>query len=530
MAIRVLVSDPLEKQGVEILEAEKEIKVDVKIKLPPEELKKIIKDYDAIVVRSETKVTKDIIQSAPKLKVIGRAGIGLDNVDVKVASQSGVIVMNSPTGNTISTAEHAFSLLLSLSRNIPQADASLKNGKWDRKKFTGVEVYGKTLGIIGLGRIGTEVAKRALSFKMKVMAYDPFLSKERAEELGVESVDLQALFKNADYITVHTPLTDETRNLINKDTIKFLKKSVRIINCARGGIVNENDICDAIQAGLVAGAAFDVYEKEPLSPDSKLTKSDRIITTPHLGASTEEAQINVAIDIANSVRDALLDRGIRNAVNVPSVDAEVLKVMKPYLDLAEKIGLIHAQLAAGAIKKVKITYVGEQLTCQDLTAVTLSMIKGLLSHALEEKVNFVNAMVIAKERGITIVERKTEKMEDFVTLIYVSVETDKGENIIMGTLFTKTEPRIVKINDFYVEAIPKGNMLVIHNDDAPGIIGHIGTLLGDAGINIAGMTFGRVKRGGEAITVLNVDQNIPKEIMEKIGKAKHIKDAKQIKL
>jgi len=529
MTMRVLVSDPLEKQGIEILEKEKDIKVDVKIKLPPEELKKILKDYDALIVRSETKVTKDILQSASKLKVIGRAGIGLDNIDVKEASQKGIIVMNSPTGNTISTAEHAFSLLLSMSRNIPQADASLKAGKWERKKFTGVEIYGKVLGIVGLGRIGTEVARRALSFKMSVIAYDPFLSKERAKELGVESVDIQTLLKNADYITVHTPLTDETRNIINADTIKLMKPTARVINCARGGIINENALYEAIETGRLAGAAFDVYEKEP-PLDSKLLKSDKIVTTPHLGASTEEAQINVAIDIANSIRDALLDKGIRNAVNVPSVDAEVMKVLKPYLDLAEKIGLMHAQLADGYIKKVKITYVGEQLTSQDLTGVTLSMIKGLLSYALEEKVNFVNAMVIAKERGITVVERKTEKLEDFVSLIYVTVETDKGNSTIMGTLFTKTEPRIVKINDFYVEAMPKGNMLVIYNEDAPGIVGHIGTMLGDAKINIAGMTFGREKRGGDAITVLNVDQDVPKDILEKIKKAKQIKEVKQIKL
>lgn len=529
MSIKILVSDPLAKQGIEILEREKSFKVDVKTKIPPEELKKIIGEYDGLIVRSETKVTKDIIKHADKLKVIGRAGTGLDNVDAKEASKKGIIVMNAPTGNTISTAEHTFSMLLSLSRNIPQADASLKSGKWERKNFMGVEIYGKTLGIIGFGRIGGEVAKRAASFNMKVLTFDPFLSKEKAEELGVESVDLSAIWEKADYITVHTPLTDETRNIINKDTIGKMKQGVRIINCARGGIVNEKDLVEAIEGGKVGGAALDVYEQEPLPADSKLLKNPKIVTTPHLGASTEEAQVNVSIDIAESVKDALLNRGIRNAVNVPSVDPEVLKTMKPYLDLAEKMGLMQAQLIDGYIKNVKITYIGE-LVNQNLTAITLSIMKGLLTPVLEEKVNYVNAMVIAKERGITVIERKTEEASDFTHLISLSVETNTAKTNILGTLFTKTEPRVVKINNFYVEALPKGHMLVIYNEDAPGIVGHIGTLLGDAGINIAGMTFGREKQGGKAITLLNVDSEVPEKVLAKIKKAKHIQGVKYIKL
>lgn len=495
MAIRILVSDSLAKQGVEILENEKSFKVDVKTKLSPEELKKIIGQYDALVVRSQTKVTKDILKHAKRLKVVGRAGIGLDNVDIAEASKKGVIVMNSPTGNTVSTAEHAFSLLLSLSRNIPQANASLKGKKWERKRFMGVEVYGKVLGIIGLGRIGSEVARRAQSFNMNVLAYDPFLSEDKAKEMGVESVGLKDLFKRADYITIHTPLTQNTRDMINKGSIALMKPSARIINCARGGIVNEKDLFEAVESGRIAGAAFDVYEKEP-PLESKLLASERIITTPHLGASTEEAQINVAIDIAQSVRSVLLNQGIRNAVNVPSVDPEVLKRMKPYLELAEKIGLMQAQMIEGYVKTVRITYKGE-IVNQNLDAMSLSIIKGLLSPALEEKVNNVNAMVIARERGISIIERKTEEVEDFTHLIHVAVETNKTKNTIMGTLFTRTEPRIVKINDYYVEAIPKGHMIVIDNKDMPGIVGHIGTLLGNAKINIAGMTFGREKRGGQ---------------------------------
>jgi len=528
MGIRILICDPLAKEGVELLEREKSFKVDVKTKLPPEDLKKIICQYEALVIRSQTKVTKDVIKHAKNLKVIGRAGIGLDNVDIAQASKEGIIVVNSPTGNTVSTAEHAFSLLLSMSRNIPQADASLKNKKWERKKFMGVEVYGKTLGIIGLGRIGSEVAKRALSFSMKVLAYDPFLSHEKAEALGVESVNIDKLFRVSDYLTIHTPLTADTKNLINKSTLSKMKKTVRIINCARGGIVNEKDIADAVKNGTVAGAAFDVFENEPPF-ESKLMTSEKIITTPHLGASTEEAQVNVAIDIAKSLTDILLNKGIRNAVNVPSVDAEVLKSMRPYLDLAEKIGLMHGQIADGFIKSVILTYKGD-ITNLNLNALTLSVIKGLLSPILEEKINNVNAMVIARERGINIIERKTDEVEDFAHLIHVKVETNKSKNTIMGTLFTNSEPRIVKLNNFYVEAVPKGNMLIISNRDVPGIVGLIGTLLGKAKINIAGMTFGREKKGGKAITLLNVDCEVPGPVLQKIKKAKNIYGVKQLTL
>jgi len=526
MTVRILVSDPLSQQGIDVLEKEKNLSVDVKTKLSPEELKKIIKKYDGLIVRSQTKVTKDIIKHADNLKAIGRAGIGLDNIDVKEASKKGIIVMNSPMGNTISTAEHAFSLLLSLARNIPQADASLKSNKWERKRFMGTEVYGKVLGIIGLGRIGTEVAKRAISFSMKVFAYDPFLSKERAKSLGIELVDLVKLYKNADFISIHTPLTEETRHIIDKEAIAKMKKGVRIINCARGGIVDEKALLAAIESGKVYGAALDVYEKEPPIGEDIL-KCAKIIATPHLGASTEEAQLNVAVDIAKSMKDALLNKCIRNAVNVPSVDPEVLKTLKPYLDLIEKIGLMQAQLMEGYLKTVKVTYVGE-IVNQNLDAVTISLIKGLLSPVLEEKVNYVNAMVIARERGIKVIERKRESIEDFANLICVEVETNKMKNLIMGTLFTNTDARIIKINKFYVEIVPKGHLLVISNKDVPGIVGHIGMLLGDSKINIAAMTFGREKQGGNAITVLNVDSEVPEKILKKIKKAKHIYGVKYL--
>lgn len=452
MPFKVLISDSLSKEAVDILEKEKDFKVDVLTKLTPEELKKAIKDYDALLVRSATKVTKDLIGAAAKLKIIGRAGVGLDNVDIDAASKKGIIVVNTPGGNTISTAEHTFSMMLALSRNIPQADLSMRKGEWERKKFMGVELYGKVLGIVGLGRIGTEVAKRAASFEMRVLAYDPYLSVDKAKDLGIELVDLKTIYKEADYITVHTPLTDETRHMISGREFGLMKKGVRVLNCARGGIIDEEALVKAVESGKVAGAAFDVYEDEP-PKDSKLLKLENVVLTPHLGASTEEAQTNVAVDVANTVRDALLNRGVRNAVNMPYVDPEIYKVIEPYLKLAENIGSIHAQLAEGHIKRVKIRYVGEIIK-YDLSPFTVSIMKGMLTPILQETVNFVNSLVIAKERGINIIETKTAEVQDFASLIYVEVETDKSKSSLTGTLFTKVDPRIVKIDEFYVDSKP----------------------------------------------------------------------------
>ena len=528
MAIRILISDSLSKEAVEILEKEKEFKVDVNTKLTPEELKKAIVNYEALVVRSGTKVTKDIIAAADKLKIIGRAGVGLDNVDVDAASKKGIIVVNTPGGNTMSTAEHTFSMMLSLSRNIAQADASMRRGEWERKKFMGVELYGKTLGIVGLGRIGTEVAKRALSFEMRVMAFDPYLSADKSKELGIESVDLKTLLKESDYITVHTPLTDDTKHMISSKEFDIMKKGVRVVNCARGGIIDEEALVKAIESGKVAGAAFDVYEEEP-PKNSKLLKSDKVVLTPHLGASTEEAQVNVAIDVANTVRDVLLNRGIKNAVNMPSVDPEMYKIIEPYLKLAENIGAMQAQLVEGHIKRVKVNYVGDIIK-YDLSVFTVSLIKGMLTPILQETVNFVNALVIAKERGIHIIETKTAEVQDFASLISVDVETDKGKKSLTGTLFTKVDPRIVKIDEFYVDSVPEGYMLVTSNKDVPGIIGQIGTILGNHKINIAGMSFGRDEKGGRAVSILNIDSDVPKNVLDEIRKAKNINEVKLVKL
>ena len=527
MAIKILISDPLSQEGLKILQNERSFKVDVKPKLPPAELKKIIKDYDAILIRSGTKLTKDIIE-ASELKVIGRAGVGLDNVDLDAATKKGIVVVNAPAGNTISTAEHAMSLIMALSRNIAQANKSLKSGQWDRKKFMGVELYGKTLGVIGLGRIGQAVAARALSFNMTILAYDPYLPVEKAKKLKVELVDMDELLKNSDYITVHTPITDKTKHLLGEKEFKAMKYGVRIINAARGGILDEKALLKALESGKVAGAALDVFEKEPPA-GNPLLNLENVIVTPHLGASTEEAQVNVSIDIAETVRDMLLDKGIRNAINLPSIAPEELKSVRPYINLAEKIGLMHAQLIKGHIKQVDVRYIGDIADIK-VEPITAALVKGILTPILQETVNYVNAPFIAKDRGMKIVESKAGEVEDFASLIWVRVKSDKATNAISGTLFLKSDPRIVKVNDFYVEAVPEGCMLVIHNKDVPGIIGQIGTLLGKNKINIAGMSFGRMKAGATAITVLNVDCEVPKAILDEIGKAKNIIDVTMIKL
>ncbi|MDD5115798.1 MAG: phosphoglycerate dehydrogenase [Candidatus Omnitrophica bacterium] len=526
--IKVLVSDALSDEGLKIFRESKELTVDVKTDLKPDALKEIIKDYDALVVRSATKVTGEVIQAAKKLKVIGRAGVGLDNVDLEAATQKGIIVMNTPAGNTISTAEHTFSMVLALSRNIPQANSSTKKGEWKRSKFMGVELYGKTLGIVGFGRIGSEVAKRALSFGMKVLAYDPFLSAEVAESVGVEVAELKNVLESADYITVHTPLTDETRHMISEKEFALMKKGVRIINCARGGIIDEAALVKAIKEQKVAGAAMDVFEKEPLSAESEFLKLDNVVTTPHLGASTEEAQINVAIEVAEIVRDALLGRGIRNAANYPCLEAEVSKILAPYINLGEKIGMFCAQLVEGRFQEVVISYSGE-ITKYNLSPVTMALAKGILEPILKETVNFVNAVSLLKERGIKLRESKSAQEGEFVNLIQLEIKTDKEEKKVFGTLSSNKQPRVVKIDDYYLELYPIGEMVFIRNWDKPGLIGSLGTLMGKSGINIAAMTFGRDKQGGKAISVLNVDSQVGTEIQDKIRQLENILTVKVIR-
>jgi len=523
---KVLVSDPLSEKGLKILEKEKNIKVDVRVKQPADVLKKIIKDYDALIIRSETKATADLIACADKLKVIGRAGVGLDNVDVAAATKKGIIVMNTPGGNTISTAEHAMSLILSLSRNIAPADASMKKGQWERKRFMGVELYGKSLGIVGLGRIGSEVAKRALSFGMRILAYDPFLTPGKASDSDIELVTLNRIFSEADYITVHTPLTSETRHLIGEKEIDMMKKGIRLINCARGGIIDEKAVLKGIESGKVAGAAFDVYEEEP-PKDNPIVMSDKVIATPHLGASTTEAQDNVALEVAQQVVDALLDRGIRNAINIPYIELKAWKVLRPYMVLAEKMGMMQAQLAEGPIREVSLEYAGD-VAKHDITAITTAFVKGLLAPAVGEMVNNVNAIAIAKERNIKVTESKTSQVEEFAHLITATIKAKSKPLSISGALFANNQPRIVKIDNYYVDALPEGNMILISNKDVPGIVGQLGTLLGKNKINIAGMTFGRQKLGGKAISLCNVDSKVPDKLIKELKRSKNIFDAKSM--
>ncbi|MFA5362292.1 MAG: phosphoglycerate dehydrogenase [Candidatus Omnitrophota bacterium] len=527
--VKILVSDPLSDEGLKILKTVSDFQVDVRTDLKPDDLKTAIAEYDALIVRSATKVTKEVIAAAKKLRVVGRAGVGLDNVDLEAATQKGIIVMNTPAGNTISTAEHTMSMILSLSRNIPQANASMKKGEWKRSKFMGVELYGKTLGIVGLGRIGKEVAKHAFSFGMRVLAFDPFLSREVAESLGIEVVEVPELLENADYITVHTPLTEETRHFISTKEFARMKKGVRVVNCARGGIIDEAALVEAVKEGKVAGAAIDVFEKEPPDPANELIKMDNVILTPHLGASTEEAQVNVAIEVAEIVRDALLGRGIRNAANYPSVEGEVFKVLEPYIRLSENLGRFTSQLVEGRFENVDIVYSGE-ITKYDLTPLTMALTKGMLEPILKETVNFVNSKSLAKERGIGIRESKSSKEDEFVTLVKLQVKTDKGTRQVCGTLSANKQPRIVKIDDYYVESTPAGEMVVIRNLDKPGIIGNLGSLFGKHDINIASMTFGRKSLGGEAVSILNVDSVVSSELLEKIKKLENILSAKVIRL
>jgi len=513
--MKVLVSDKLAEEGVEILRREKDIEVDVKTGLSTEQLKEIIGEYDAIIVRSATKLTAEVISAAERLKVICRAGVGVDNVDVRAASRKGIIVMNTPGGNTTSTAEHTMGLLMALVRNIPQAVSSMKTGKWDRKKFTGTQLAGKTLGIIGLGRVGVEVARRARAFDMKVIAYDPYIGQKTRAAEGVTMVqELGELLREADIITIHTPLTPETKRIIGKQEFEMMKKGARLINCARGGIVDEEALYEAVKSGKLSGAALDVYEKEP-PEELKLARLENVVVTPHLGASTDEAQVAVAVDAAHQVVDALHGREVRFTVNFPSLDERVQKELAPYARLAEKMGLLQMQLSSGRPKKLSLHYSGE-IARKEFHWVTIFYTIGLLRPVLGEHLNMVNAPVLAEERGIEIEQIESSQVENFSTAITATLETDAGKHLLIGTVFDREFPRIVRLEDFEVEIIPEGDMLVLFEKDRPGLIADVGRVLGDVGINIGRMTFGRKSVGGEAITVLNLDQPPEREVLERI--------------
>jgi D-3-phosphoglycerate dehydrogenase len=526
---KVLVSDPISPTGVEALAAGGLLDVTFQPGLPHEELLKIIPDYSALVVRSQTQVGADVIAAAKNLKAIGRAGVGVDNVDVEAATQRGIVVMNTPGGNTVSTAEHAFSLLVSIARKIPQADASVKAGKWDRKSFQGVELNGKTLAVLGMGRIGTEVAKRALAFGMRVLAYDPYLSESRAKALQVELVeDLEAALPLADFVTMHMPLTDETRHMLDARRLALLKPGSRVVNCARGGLIDEQALAEALATGQVAGAAIDVFEQEPPDQAHPLRQAPNVVFTPHLGASTAEAQESVGIEIAQAIRAALLEGTVNNAVNAPSVDAKTLAVLGPYLRLGESLGRFVSQIAPKRCGTLRVTYSGK-VRDLDTTPITRSILKGFLAHISGEEVNEINAPGLAQNLGLQVVESRVSDSGEFTDLIQVAA-ADSGPGASASGTFFGQKPRVVVINGRHIEAQPSGILLLLENKDRPGIVGHIGTLLGKHHVNIASMSLGRDIAGGTALTVLNLDSAPGEKVMKELLGDPDIVSARILKL
>lgn len=523
---KVLISDKLSNRAVEIFK-ESGVDVDVKVGMKPEELLACIGDYDGLAIRSATKVTAEVLKAAKKLKVVGRAGIGVDNVDTKAATAAGVIVMNTPFGNSVTTAEHAISMMMALARDIPQANASTHAGKWEKNRFMGVELTAKTLGLIGCGNIGSIVADRAQGLKMRVIAYDPFLSAEKAETMNVEKIEkLDDLLKRADFITLHTPLNESTRGIISAEAMKKMKKGVRIVNCARGGLIDEPALKAAIESGHVAGAALDVFEEEPAKTNI-LFGMEQVICTPHLGASTTEAQENVALQVAEQMSDYLVNGTVTNALNMPSVSAEDASRLKPYIELAAQLGGFAGQLTESGLKSVKLEYEGAvaKLNTKPLTAVAL---QGLLA-PLVEGVNMVNAPVIAQERQVDITESKHDRPGNYQTLLRLTVETDKGTRTVAGTLFGGHHPRLVEVNGISLEATLAPRMLYVNNDDKPGFIGALGTSLGESKVNIANFHLGRVAEGKDAIALVEVDQNVDAKLLEKIAKLPQVKQAKILK-
>jgi len=525
--MKVLASDKIAEVGLKMLR-DAGFEADMKTGLPEDELIKIIPEYDALIVRSDTKVTPKIIEAGKNLKIIGRAGVGVDNVDLPTASKNGVIVVNSPEGNTVAAAEHTWAMLLSMARSIPQAHLKLKGGVWDKKAFKGVEVLNKTLGVIGLGKIGRRVASYALGMGMNVLGYDPFVTEDYAKSLGVKLADIDTIFRQADFLTFHVPKTKETVNLVNAESIAKMKKGVRIVNVARGGIIDEKALYDALKSGQVAAAALDVFEKEPCE-NSPLFELDNIVITPHLGASTIEAQVNVAIDVVEQIIEVLKGGAARSAVNIPSMKPELIAPVRPYMSIAEKLGKFASQIVKGAVTKVSVEYSGEvaEFNVAPLTTVVL---KGLLEPIMDVKVNFVNAPLIAKERGIDIAEVKNKEAKDFASLISVKIKSEKGEREVGGTIFEKLGDRLVSIDGFRIDAVPLGYLLIINNIDKPGMIGKVGTFLGQKKINIASMDVGRIKVGEAAVMVLNIDSDVPDELLSELTKIEGISAATVVRV
>ena len=520
--VKVLISDKMSPRAAEVFKA-RGVDVDEKPGMSKDELIACVGQYDGLAIRSATKITADVIAAAENLKVIGRAGIGVDNVDIPAATARGIAVMNTPFGNSITTAEHAIAMMMALARDIPAADRSTQDGRWEKSRFMGVELTGKTLGIIGCGNIGSIAADRALGLRMKVVAFDPYLSPERAVDLGVEKVELVDLFARADFITLHTPLTDSTRNLIDAEAIKKMKKGVRIINCARGGLVDEAAAKKALDDGHVAGLALDVFKEEP-AKENVLFGVENVVATPHLGASTTEAQENVALQIAEQMADFLVDGAVTNALNMPSVSAEDAPKLRPYMQLAEQLGGFAGQITETGLKSATIEFEGHvaSLNTRPLTAV---VVQGLLSPLLDS-VNMVNAPIVAKERNIEITEIIHDREGDYHTLIRLTVTTEKGTRNIAGTLFADQKPRIVEVNGVNVEAELTPKMLFVVNDDKPGFVGTLGALLGEANINIATFHLGRAEKGENALALVSVDQHISDELLAEVVALPHIMQAK----
>jgi D-3-phosphoglycerate dehydrogenase len=528
-APKVLIADSISQRGIDELSREGALDITIKPGLSETELIEIVPEFSSIVVRSQTKVTANILKAGKSLRVVGRAGVGVDNVDVEAATQRGVLVLNAPGGNTVSTAEHAFSLLLSVARKIPQADATLRAGKWDRKNLEGVELYNKTLGVIGMGRIGSELSRRAIAFGMRVIAYDPYLSATRARSLQVELVDeLDDLLATSDFISLHTPLTPETRHILDASRLRKTKRGVRIINCARGGLIDETALANALQDRHVAAAALDVFEIEPLPNDSPLRSAPNLVLTPHLGASTAEAQESVGIEIAQSVRAALLEGTIRNAVNMPNLDAKTLAIIGPHLRFGEKLGRFLSQIAPKRVDNLNVNYSGK-VNEVDTTAITRSILKGFLQMAGGTDVNEVNAPAFAESLGLKVTESRLSALGDYTDLLELSA-TAEGKMVSVGGAFFGATPRIVSINSRPVEARPHGVVLVLENTDRPGMVGRIGTLLGNHGVNIATMSLSRNQAGGTALTVLNLDTAPGEEVLAAIRASDDIHSAQVIEL
>lgn len=530
MTYNVLISDKLPAEGLAILENEPDIDVTVKTGMTPEQLTEFIKPFHGIVIRSATKLTEQVLAGADNLKVIARAGAGVDNIDVPAATRRGIIVMNTPGGNTVSTAEHAVAMLMALARRIYPACESLKAGRWDKKLYVGTELTGKVLGIVGVGRVGSEVARRAVGLRMKVIGFDPYFDRARAAELGVEMLDnLDDLLPRANFITIHTPMSEKTRGFIGAQQFDRMKPGVALINCARGGIVDEAALAHAIQAGKVAGAALDVFAEEPPT-DRTLIDLPQVVCTPHLAASTTEAQLVVAQRAAQQLRDALIDGEVRFALNAPTVEPEEAAKLQPYLTLVEKMGMLASQLCDKPVQKVEVRYSGEVADLH-LKPLTTRLTLGLLQSFMEPgALNMVNAPAIAAERGIEISETRRSVARNFLTAIRVEVHAGEDVHVVGGTLFGRDRPRIIEIDDFYLESVPVGNMLVIPNKDCPGVIGSIGRILGDHGINIAHLSNGRRDVGGFALTVVNVDALPAPEVIDALNSSENILGAKLVRL